>query len=141
MDSKVTQELLAFPSSSTTESPSSSLESPSPALAQPELPKPESEITLARPWSPAMTNSSPLLPPAVKSWYARVDRPAKAPRRTRIPDDKSPIAKRTRSSLNRLLSKERIAGVVHETLPDSAERDNPVLERLKNTWTSKYAEK
>jgi hypothetical protein len=109
----------------------------SPSISLP-LPGP---VHLIRPEKPEEVTSSSSLPPVIKSWYARFDRPQPA-RRPLIPDAQSPVAKRTRSGVKRSLSKENLSeGDLTSLFGGEDVSASPVLARLKDTWSSKYSGK
>jgi hypothetical protein len=96
---------------------------------------------IARHKRPAANSSSSSLPPAIKSWYTRFDKPTKPSRQSSTSEALSPVAKRTRSA-KRSLSTENLAeGILPALFDDAVTSGTPVLDRLKNTWSSKYANK
>jgi hypothetical protein len=94
-----------------------------------------------RPEKPVVVTSSSSLPALIKSWYAKFDKP-QASRRLLIPEAQSLVAKRTRSGVKRSLSKENLSeGDLTSLFCGDDVSGNPVLARLKDTWSSNYAGK
>jgi hypothetical protein len=122
---------------------SSSLLNSTPALASLENPDSSLSVTvpvhLAYPEPSTKATSSSSLPPAIKSWFSRVEKQHKVTRRVPFQDEKSPVAKRTRSQ-KRSLSKDDLPVEVLETSRGPESVDHSMLARLKDTWSSKYSE-
>ncbi len=117
----------------------------------PELSAHRSSPTVSRPppvpepsarRSPSNASQSQVnLPPAVKSWYAQNDRLRKQLRRAPVDEPKSPVARRTRGSLKRSISKDLLLEGDLNAFIDLEEIENPVVSKLKETLASKYSGK